>query len=35
MLGGLDDIAITLNDVSDIDAYESSKAWPAPSTTSL
>jgi len=35
MLNGLDDIAITLNDVSEIDAYESSRAWPAPSTTSL
>ncbi len=35
MLGGLDDIAITLDDVGDIDTYESSKAWPAPSTTSI
>jgi len=35
LLNGLDDIGITLGEVADIDAYESSRAWPAPSTTSL
>jgi 3-isopropylmalate/(R)-2-methylmalate dehydratase small subunit len=35
LLNGLDDVAITLQDSGAIDAYESSKPWPAPSTTSL
>ncbi|MEX2537224.1 MAG: 3-isopropylmalate dehydratase small subunit [Actinomycetota bacterium] len=35
LLNGLDDIAITLAAASDIDDYESSRAWPAPATTSL
>jgi 3-isopropylmalate/(R)-2-methylmalate dehydratase small subunit len=35
LLHGLDDIAITLEHASDIDAYERDRAWPAPSTTSL
>ncbi|MGH2759180.1 MAG: 3-isopropylmalate dehydratase small subunit [Actinomycetota bacterium] len=33
LLNGLDDIAITLASASDIDAYEDSRAYPAPSTT--
>jgi 3-isopropylmalate/(R)-2-methylmalate dehydratase small subunit len=32
LLNGLDDIAITLADVSAIDAYERDRAWPAPAT---
>jgi 3-isopropylmalate/(R)-2-methylmalate dehydratase small subunit len=36
LLGGLDDIAITLDEASDdITAYESRAPWPAPSTASL
>ncbi len=35
LLNGLDDIGITLGEVADIDRYESSRAWPAPSTTSI
>jgi len=35
LLNGLDDIGITLSEVSEIDAYEKTRAWPAPSTTSL
>jgi 3-isopropylmalate/(R)-2-methylmalate dehydratase small subunit len=35
LLNGLDDIAVTLAAEGDIDAYESSRAWPAPSTTAL
>jgi 3-isopropylmalate/(R)-2-methylmalate dehydratase small subunit len=35
ILGGLDDIAITLADSAGIDAYEEGPAWPAPSTTSI
>jgi 3-isopropylmalate/(R)-2-methylmalate dehydratase small subunit len=35
LLGGLDDIGITLSDVDEIDTYESSRAWPSPSTASL
>jgi 3-isopropylmalate/(R)-2-methylmalate dehydratase small subunit len=35
LLNGLDDVGITLSDAAAIDAYERSKAWPAPSTTSL
>jgi 3-isopropylmalate/(R)-2-methylmalate dehydratase small subunit len=35
LLGGLDDIAITLAEVADIDAYESRASWPTPSTSSL
>ena len=34
LLNGLDDIAITLDGEADIDAYEGSRAWPAPATTS-
>ena len=35
LLKGLDDVAITLADAGDIDAYEQNRAWPAPATTSL
>ncbi len=35
LLNGLDDIAITLQNADAIDAYESSKPWPASSSTSL
>ena len=35
ILNGLDDIGFTLGESKDIDAYESSRAWPAPSTTSI
>jgi 3-isopropylmalate/(R)-2-methylmalate dehydratase small subunit len=35
LLNGLDDVAVTLADASDIDTYEHSGAWPAPATTSL
>ena len=35
LLNGLDDIAITLSDVADIDDYESTRAYPAPSTTAI
>ena len=35
LLNGLDDIGITLAEVAKIDAYEKSRAWPAPATTSL
>jgi 3-isopropylmalate/(R)-2-methylmalate dehydratase small subunit len=35
LLGGLDDIGITLSEVDDIDSYEASRAWPSPSTASL
>jgi 3-isopropylmalate/(R)-2-methylmalate dehydratase small subunit len=35
LLNGLDDVAITLQNVAAIDAYESSHKWPAPSTASL
>jgi 3-isopropylmalate/(R)-2-methylmalate dehydratase small subunit len=35
LLNGLDDIGITLQDVTDIDRYEDEGGWPAPETTSL
>ena len=35
LLNGLDDVAITLQDVGAIDDYERSRAWPAPSTATL
>jgi 3-isopropylmalate/(R)-2-methylmalate dehydratase small subunit len=35
LLNGLDDIGITLADADKIDAYENSRAWPAPSTAAL
>lgn len=35
LLNGLDDVAVTLADSSDIDAYERDRAWPAPATTAL
>jgi 3-isopropylmalate/(R)-2-methylmalate dehydratase small subunit len=35
MLNGLDDVGITLHNATAIDDYESSRAWPAPVTTSL
>jgi len=35
LLNGLDDIGLTLQQAGDIDAYEASKAWPAPATTSI
>ncbi|MEX2393686.1 MAG: 3-isopropylmalate dehydratase small subunit [Actinomycetota bacterium] len=35
MLNGLDDIAITLADAGDIDTYEQTRPYPAPSTADL
>jgi len=35
LLNGLDDIGITLSEADKIDSYEQTRAWPAPSTTSL
>jgi 3-isopropylmalate/(R)-2-methylmalate dehydratase small subunit len=35
LLNGLDEVGITLQNASAIDAYESAGAWPSPSTTTL
>jgi 3-isopropylmalate/(R)-2-methylmalate dehydratase small subunit len=35
LLNGLDDVAMTLERESDIDAYERDRSWPAPSTNAL